>query len=136
MVPLEGGCLCGAVRYRITAEPVDVDYCHCRICQKASGAPIVAWLEAPTGNFAFTKGRPVAYQSSPKGARYFCGACGSQLAFRYVGEAPTVAVNVAGLDDPEAVKPTYHIWTSSRLGWLEVADNLPRHAKDGPGIPS
>lgn len=43
----EGGCLCGAVRYRITGEPKSVGYCHCRMCQRAAGAPVVAWATVP-----------------------------------------------------------------------------------------
>ena len=43
-LPLEGGCLCGAVRYRISAEPIDAGYCHCRMCQRSTGAPVVSWL--------------------------------------------------------------------------------------------
>ena len=132
MVPLEGGCLCGAVRYRVTAEPVDACYCHCRMCQKTSGAPVVAWGNVPIEGFAFTKGTPISHQSSPKGIRHFCGACGTRLAFRYAEGPTTVYINLATLDDPEAIKPDYHIWTASQLGWFETADNLPRYADDGP----
>ena len=59
-----GGCLCGAVRYRITAAPVEALYCHCRMCQRAHGAPVIAWLTVPLDSFAVTAGNPAAYPSS------------------------------------------------------------------------
>ncbi len=51
MTVREGGCLCGEVRYRIEAEPSDVAYCHCRMCQKTSGAPAMAWGTVPSSAF-------------------------------------------------------------------------------------
>jgi len=48
---LTGGCLCGDVRYRITAAPVEALYCHCRMCQRAHGAPVIAWLTVPVTAF-------------------------------------------------------------------------------------
>src|SRR6201981_2297113 len=61
-----GGCLCGEVRYRITAAPVEALYCHCRMCQRAHGAPVVAWLTGPLHAFEIAAGNPVAYRSSTK----------------------------------------------------------------------
>jgi hypothetical protein len=60
MTVREGGCLCGAVRYRIEALPTDIAYCHCRMCQKASGAPAMAWATVPASAFAWTRGRPTS----------------------------------------------------------------------------
>ena len=75
---LTGGCLCGEVRYRITAAPVEALYCHCRMCQRAHGAPVIAWLTVPLAAFEVSSGNPVAYRSSAKAFRHFCGACGWQ----------------------------------------------------------
>ena len=88
-LPLEGGCLCGAVRYRIGAEPDHAGYCHCRMCQRAAGAPVVAWLTVARAAFAWTRGEPAVYRSSAKAERLFCGACGTQLAFREIAEPRT-----------------------------------------------
>ena len=121
-----GGCLCGAVRYR-TSELKGAGYCHCRMCQRASGAPVVAWCGAPLGAFEWTKGKPKEYRSSPKAFRVFCAECGAQLGFCRV-EAPTeMELNLATLDHPEAVAPRYHIYTASQLPWLHIADQLPRY---------
>src|ERR1700741_1769018 len=79
---LTGGCLCGQVRYRITAEPVEALYCHCRMCQRAHGAPVIAWLTVPFEAFSVTGGSPTAYRSSAKAFRHFCSACGTPLTWR------------------------------------------------------
>ena len=130
---LEGGCLCGALRYRIGAAPLDAGYCHCRLCQRSSGAPVLAWGSVPLASFTYTTGRPTIYQSSAWGQREFCAACGSQILYRELDVADTVEINLAGLDRPEAVVPKSHIWMSSKLPWLEIADDLPRYEREAPG---
>ena len=132
-LPLEGGCLCGAVRYRISAEPIDAGYCHCRMCQRSTGAPVVAWLTMSSEGFAWRQGEPAAHRSSPEAERLFCGACGTQMAFRMLAEPHLVDVTLASLDDPAAVRPDHHGWTSSRIVWFEVRDDLPRHPEGDPG---
>jgi hypothetical protein len=129
---LRGSCLCGAIAYRISLPSVDAGYCHCRICQRASGAPVVAWVTVPVDGFAYDRGTPVAYRSSAHGQREFCGACGTPLVFRSARTPTTLDVTIASLVDPAAVAPEYHIWRQSRVPWFETADTLPRHADAGP----
>ena len=133
-LPLEGGCLCDAVRYRIGAARTHADYCHCRMCQRATGAPVVPWLTVAREAFAWTKGEPAVYRSSAEAERLFCPTCGTQLAFRADAEPDHLDVTLASLDDPDAVRPTHHIWTSSRIAWFEVADDLPRYPERGPVV--
>jgi len=132
-LPLEGGCLCGRVRYRIDAVPHHADYCHCRMCQRASGAPVVAWLTMASADFAWTAGEPAVYRSSPGAERLFCPQCGTPLVFRELAAPDSLDVTLASLDDPTGVRPGHHIWTSSRIAWFEVADDLPRYPERGPG---
>ena len=127
-----GGCLCGAVRYRAEGKPLVVEHCHCGMCRRASGAPFVTWAYFPAAKVAFTRGEPTRYRSSAKGVRGFCNRCGTPLTFAYVSDPDTLDLTVATFDRPEAVTPERHIWTSSRLPWLELADDLPRHPHDGP----
>jgi hypothetical protein len=122
-----GGCLCGTVRYRITGAPVEALYCHCRMCQRAHGAPVIAWLTAPLAAFAVTAGSPLAYRSSAKAVRHFCGSCGTPLTWRAADNPRLVDVSIASLDDPEAVEPSLHLWTDSQITWFEIADHLPRY---------
>jgi hypothetical protein len=127
----QGGCLCGSLRYS-ARRPIDAGYCHCRLCQRSSGAPALAWASFPHGDFAYDAGAPAIYRSSSHGQREFCGSCGTQIAFRDADTPTTVDVNMASLDDPGALKPEYHIWTASRIGWFETVDDLPRYADAGP----
>ena len=61
-VSIEGGCLCGAVRYRIQDEPLSSGTCQCGTCRKASAAAIVPWIAVDSAHFAFTKDRPTEYK--------------------------------------------------------------------------
>ena len=127
-LPLEGGCLCGAVRYRISAPPRDADYCHCGMCRRAAGAPVVARLVVAASAFALTSGEPATWRSSATAERLFCPVCGSQLALR--DEPDHLDVALATLDDPAAVIPSCHIWTASRIAWFDIADELPRYPQN------
>ena len=66
---IEGGCLCGAIRYRIEDGEHPAANCHCTLCRRASGAPFVSWLVVPEAAFAFTRGEPRLLRSTPGGRR-------------------------------------------------------------------
>jgi hypothetical protein len=132
--PLEGGCLCGAIRYRVTEAPLHSGYCHCRMCQKSSGAPLQASAEFPLDGFAVIGGEPKAYRSSASALRHFCPDCGSQLTFRMADNPTYISVNLPTLDRPEALSPRIHIWHSSRIPWFEVNDELPHYDREGPPV--
>lgn len=127
-----GGCLCGALRYRLDGALIDTGYCHCRLCQRASGAPVVAWCTIETGGFAWTLGNPRVYRSSDLYQRESCAVCGTQLVFRRSVDPRYVDITIASLDAPAELAPEYHIWRMSRLPWFETADSLPRHDDAGP----
>lgn len=128
-LPAEGGCLCGALRYRVSEEPTNAAYCHCRMCQRRSGAPMVTTVNIPVDGFSFTQGEPAAYQSSPTAHRVFCRDCGTKIYFSQIDDPASRSLNLGTLDDPEAVQPRMHIWIDSQLSWFDVNDNLPRHGK-------
>lgn len=129
---LAGGCQCGALRYAVERPWIDAGYCHCRICQRAHGAPVVAWLTAAQVAFRYVQGTPAVHASSKDGRREFCARCGSQLVFRSENDATRIDIAVATLDVPAEVVPEYHIWRESRLPWFDTQDTLPRHADAGP----
>ena len=128
----KGGCLCGALAYRAAAAPVDVGYCHCRLCQRSTGAPVAAWASFLVADFAYVEGEPTLFHSSQHGQREFCPVCGTQIAYRDSTNAKTVDVNVGSLQDPSVVSPEYHIWYDSRIPWFDTADDLPRYPESGP----
>ena len=130
--PLTGGCLCGAVRFQITAEPLMASYCHCTMCQKATGGPFSVYATVPFEGFSFTKGKPAAYESSPGALRLFCGTCGSFFSFRMAEDPKLIVVNLGSLDDPNLIKPDLHGFTSTQVSWCKIDDDLPRHAGSAP----
>ncbi len=126
---LEGGCACGAIRYKLTGEPLIVHACHCRDCQRLTGSAFVInlWME-----------RKMVEQSgpAPKSFRlaggsgrahdvFFCGDCGTYVWSNYHG-APGdfLFVRAGTLDTPEAVRPDVHIFTRSKAPWLELPKDV------------
>jgi hypothetical protein len=122
----EGGCMCGAVRYRATGAPRNPHYCHCRMCQLALGAPLPAWVNFPQDGFAWTAREPAWYRSSPALRRGFCPTCGTSLCTLHDDDVE-ICMTLASLDDPAQIAPILHMWTSSQVAWLETRDELPRH---------
>ncbi len=127
-LPLEGGCLCGRVRYRIDAAPLWTGYCHCTSCRRSTGAPVTMFVGAAADSVAFTKGGRAVFASSPGVQRGFCAACGTPLTYesdRFPGETHFY---ISTLDHPQSLPPAFHVFHEERLPWLEIADTLPRHA--------
>lgn len=127
----DGGCLCGVLRFTASAAPFDAGYCHCGLCRRSTGAPVLAWVSYAADAFRYISGEPTRYASSDHGYREFCGRCGTQIAYRDRDDASRVEVNVGSLDDGSWVVPRYHIWYGSRLGWFDTADDLPRFPASG-----
>lgn len=132
MATHEGGCLCAKVRFRVTAEPLDSGYCHCRMCQRNSGAPVVAWVTFAAPSFSWIAGTPSTYASSAHARREFCAACGSYLVFRDDAFPAEVSINTASFDDPAAFPPRMHIFAESRIPWFHIDDDLPNYHGYGP----
>lgn len=121
---LDGGCLCGRVRYRLDPTAASAAICHCRTCRRAAGAPSVAWATVPAAAFAWTgPAAPAVHASSPGVARGHCPVCGTSLTWQ--SDAGSIDVTLASLDDPEALPPAAEIWLSHRLAWEPVDPNRP-----------
>ncbi|MBV9346262.1 MAG: GFA family protein [Gammaproteobacteria bacterium] len=127
----EGGCLCGKLRFRVTGPAIDTGYCHCRMCQRNSGAPVVAWATFPTASFSWITGSPASYASSSDVRRQFCQECGSYLVFRRENSTE-VSINTASLDYPAQFPPRVHIFAENRIPWFRTDDDLPSHVGFGP----
>jgi hypothetical protein len=124
-IEIQGGCFCGAVRYRASITPLASMACHCNSCRRLTGAPMVAWLTFPKDQFQYSQGQPAQLHSSPGVLRTFCGACGTQLTYhndKYVDE---IDVTTSSLDDPAAFPPSHHSWMSHNVSWLRMDDGLP-----------
>lgn len=128
---LEGGCLCGRLRYRL--ERVKSAYwCHCTMCRRASGSAALPWVSVAREDLVFIAGTPAVFESSPGVTRRFCGACGSPIVFDMARESD-VDVTIGTLDDPDRVQPTHHIWVGSALHMADgLGMSLPRYEGERP----
>ena len=122
--PRTGGCLCGAVRYTVTAPPLNVRICHCRLCQQATGQPFFARAIFPRDAVAI-EGDTRAFRSSPDLERRFCATCGTSLFAGRLSAPQRMAVTLASLDDPQALPPDAQFWTSSRIAWVADLGSIP-----------
>ena len=121
---LTGGCQCGAIRFAVSEVPAKISICHCRMCQKASGAPFASFADIEHKHFTWTRGKPAAFQSSSIAQRDFCADCGTPLSFRRIG-GPKIEILTGNFDRPDQVIPTRQFGTESRLGWVVGIANLP-----------
>ncbi|MDF0733558.1 GFA family protein [Pseudomonas entomophila] len=121
----EGGCHCGALRYRLEGGLADVAHCHCTICRRVSGGVVVTWVTLPREGFRWLAGTPQCYVAPASCSRYFCGRCGAHVALSTLHSPDSIDVTVATLDHPEQVRPNRHIWVGSRLPWLHLDEDLP-----------
>jgi hypothetical protein len=128
--PLEGGCTCSAVRYRLTTKPMFVHCCHCRWCQRETGASFAlnALIEAEF--VEVLQGMPQTVHTpshsgiGQKIAR--CPACHIALWSNYGSRGDVVRfVRVGTLDDPDRLPPDIHIFTSSRQPWVVLPPRIP-----------
>jgi len=121
---LTGGCQCGAVRFAISATPNRVSICHCRMCQKASGAPFASFADINRTDFAWSKGQPAFFRSSSIADRGYCAACGTPLSFGRI-DGDRIEIMTGAFDRPDQLVPTRQYGTESRLGWVVGISNLP-----------
>jgi len=96
---------------------VKVSICHCRMCQKAAGAPFAALAEIDKGDFAWTLGQPAAFKSSSIAERDFCSRCGTPLSFRRI-DGPRIEIMTGAFDRPDRVVPTrQYALNPGSAGW-------------------
>ena len=124
---VEGGCHCGAVRYRIDGRANTHALCHCTDCRRHAGAPMVGWTMYKADAVKITKGSPKIYASSEHGRRHFCADCGTGLLYVNDKILPGIVdVQSATYDNPDLVPARVHIQTADRIGWMATAHELPQ----------
>jgi hypothetical protein len=126
---MAGGCLCGKVRYEISAQPVSTALCHCRTCQKSVGAPHLALMIVPESAFTVTgnyKEFITIAASGNKMHRAFCPECGSPLFAKNSGFPEVRPILAVTLDDPSDYQPEKDIWVSDAQPWDVMDPKLPK----------
>lgn len=128
----DGGCLCGAIRYRARGAPSSVNVCYCTQCQRQTGSPLPSFASYPEARVELLTGRPATYRSSSVAVRQFCSTCGSSLFWRRDG-AQEVDIFLGTMDRPaDLPPPEYQIWTIHRAPWLPSLKGVAEYAEGKP----
>jgi hypothetical protein len=119
-----GGCLCGAVRYRVAGEAVALTLCHCVSCRRATGGVSVGW--AVFAKDAVDVRGDIREYSSSLGIHWgSCAICGSLVTYKRDTRPDHLDITSATLDEPERFPPTVEIWTGERIAWEQLNPALP-----------
>jgi hypothetical protein len=132
--PLTGGCLCGAVRFELSAPPVASGYCHCKRCQRRSGAAASPQARIAPGSFRLLSGgEHLRAWTPPDGlTKEFCGECGSSLWSRD-DDGGIRSIRLGVFDGDPGIRPSDRQWVSSAAAWEALPDDgLERHAGPRP----
>lgn len=126
--PVEGGCVCGEVRYRLKAAPRAVYACHCKDCQRMSNTTHTISMIVDVDNAELLQGELVTYDKPADSGRTVkmraCATCGTKIWNE--PPMPGVLIMKAGnLDDLSWAKPVGNIWTASKVPWVEIDPDVP-----------
>ena len=122
-----GGCLCGGVRYTVTAPLRDVIACHCSQCRRTSGH-FVAATSAPTDQIHFVRDETLVwYASSEEAKRGFCNRCGGNLFWRATKDGTWTSIAAGTLDSPTHLRISHHIFVADKSDYYTLTDGLPQH---------
>lgn len=122
--PAEGGCQCGAIRYRIAGEPLRMAMCFCRECQKQSGSAFGMSVIARADDFSLVSGSTRSWTRTADTGRtveqHFCGDCGCRIFHIPAWQEGVVNVRAGTLDDTTAFRPTLAVWDKRKPAWLNI----------------
>jgi hypothetical protein len=120
---MSGGCQCGAVRFAVSGTIGESSICHCRMCQKASGAHALVLVNVPEAQIKWTRGAPSWFKSSNAARRGFCQACGTALAY----DAPDgLSLSVCAFDEPDLLPPIIAYGVEAKRSWADSIPSLPQ----------
>jgi arginase len=135
-LPLQGGCLCGGVRYELTLPFRRANHCHCSFCRRHSGTFGLSQGRVPREGFRLLQGEELVSHFRPEGGKSvkaFCSACGSSLFGGTWPEGLEVSIRLGSLDGDPGIRPQYHSWVGSKAPWdVLPADGLPRFPEAPP----
>ena len=129
---LEGGCLCGHIRYRASGPPFAVKHCHCEQCRRYTGAVFATGVAFSAENITWLHDEPSIYMGSDICGYSFCPKCGSSIAYHWIAD-DDIWLTIGTLDNPELVASQGHILNEEKISWIHINDGLPRYDKFPPG---
>ncbi len=126
MTNIDGGCLCGGVRYRLHETPRQICDCHCIDCRRASAAPFVIWGSVPKEKMELLSGESRKVKHADR-IRSFAACCGTPLFFQEKDDSEWIDMTIASLDHPEDFSTEASIWTEDRLPWVTLDSSHPTY---------
>ena len=128
-----GGCQCGRIRYKAAAPRDRSSVCYCRMCQRASGGPFMAFVRFPADQVEWST-QPDIFASSNLVERGFCSKCGTPLSYRQTS-GPNISLTLNSLDDPEAARPEMRFSANTEVSWCGLLADLPDNEMDVTSLP-
>lgn len=122
---IHGHCFCGSIRFEVIGPEKFSCLCYCESCQRAAGAPVVAWTTYQRDAFVVTRGSLREHHSSPGVTRGHCSVCGSSITYENAQRPDEIDITLNSFDDPARPTPRAHIWTEDKQPWLVISDDLP-----------
>jgi hypothetical protein len=124
-LPLTGGCMCGAVRFEVSAPPVSANYCHCTRCQRRTGTAAAVSARVEPGSFRITQGdeHVKVYRPEDGFEKAFCAACGSALFSRHPTKADVIGVRMGAFDSDPGIRPSYRQFVAYAAPWEPIPDD-------------
>lgn len=123
-LPLTGGCLCGAIRYAVSAPVTALRACHCSDCQKTSGTGSSVNAVVLGKDFALAQGTPKFFATEADSGRtllrFFCGECGAPIYSHRENTPERLVVRAGTFDDSSSMRITANIWTKSARPWSHI----------------
>ena len=120
-----GRCLCKSLRFEAEGAAIWIGHCHCESCRRNCSAGVATFAGMPRSGFRWI-GEPAEYSSSPGVTRYFCGTCGTPMAYANRTLPDEIHLYLASFDDQTGLMPERHYHYDEHVGWLTLADDLPR----------
>ena len=134
-LPLTGGCMCGGVRFEVTAPPVSAGYCHCTRCQRRTGTAAAVSARLAPGSLRITAGEQLIRPYDPADGflKVFCSGCGSALWARHPEDPDVIGVRMGAFDGDPGIRPSYRQFVAYAAPWEPIPDDgLPRFPERRP----
>lgn len=132
---ISGSCHCGGIKFEIE-KVTAMTHCHCSVCRKTTGASFATFAHVRSERFKLIRGEESidpGYEWTPGHARSFCRRCGSP-APKFVAATGMVSVPAGLLDGDPGMRPSMHVFVSSKMAWVNLDDDLAKHEKWVPGF--
>lgn len=127
---IQGGCLCGAIRYRIEGPLRQAEHCHCYMCRRFHGAAFSTYADFDPGQFHWLQGEEQLgiYEPNPGKGWAFCKTCGSSLGLPG-SDGRLVGIALGTVEGDPGIRPSEHIFVGSKAPWFDITDALPQYTE-------